>query len=91
MRVAIKRASPSETVLPISRTGTSVSLQRLTQIGKNMTTLTLAVMAVLCLVFETTRKYSLLCIALLLFLYPYWGLGVLAAAAGPILYYHFKR
>ena len=56
-----------------------------------MTTLTLAVMAVLCLVFETTRKYSLLCIALLLFLYPYWGLGALAAAAGPFLYYQFKR
>ena len=44
-----------------------------------MTFLTLAVMAALCLVFASTRKYALLCIAALLYLYPYPTLALIAA------------
>jgi len=44
-----------------------------------MTFLTLAVMGALCLVFASTRKYALLCIAALLYLYPYPALALIAA------------
>ena len=54
-----------------------------------MTFLTLAVMGALCLVFATTRKYALLCIAALLYLYPYPALGLLIAAV-PATFYFLK-
>lgn len=44
-----------------------------------MTFITLAVMGALCLVFASTRKYALLCIAALLYLYPYPTLALIAA------------
>ena len=51
-----------------------------------MTFLTLAVMGALCLVFASTRKYALLCIAILLYLYPYPTLGLLIAAIPAVFY-----
>ena len=54
-----------------------------------MTYMTIAVMGALCLVFASTRKYALLCIALLLYLYPYPTLALLAAAV-PATFYFLK-
>ena len=51
-----------------------------------MTFLTLAVMSALCLMFASTRIYALLCIAILLYLYPYPTLGLLIAAIPAVFY-----
>ena len=55
-----------------------------------MTFLTPAVMGAVCLVFASTRKYAVLVIGLLLYLYPGWTLALLAGGGLPFLYFHLK-
>jgi hypothetical protein len=54
-----------------------------------MTVITLVVLAALCLAFPPTRIYSVILTGLLLYIYPYVTLGVLALAG--IAYYFYRR
>ena len=51
--------------------------------------ITLVVITLLCLVFPSTRVYSVVGMGMLLFLYPLWAIGLLLAAG--ITYYYYRE
>ena len=51
--------------------------------------ITLVVITLLCLVFPSTRTYSVVCTGMLLFLYPLWAVGLLLAAG--VVYFYFQE
>ena len=51
--------------------------------------ITLVVITLLCLVFPSTRVYSVVGMGMLLFLYPLWAVGLLLVVG--IVYYQFQE
>jgi hypothetical protein len=54
-----------------------------------MLLITLVVITLLCLVFPSTRIYSIVGTGMLLFLYPLWAIGFLLAAG--VVYYQYRE
>jgi hypothetical protein len=74
---------------PIPTSLKGLPFHPLTQKGEIMLLITLVVITLLCLVFPSTRIYSIVGTGMLLFLYPLWAIGLLLAAG--IVYQQYRE